>query len=444
MLYRIFIWLFSLTIKGYFRSIYVKGMEQIPESCPKIFVANHNSAFMDPILLAVHIKQPLYFLARGESFKSNIISKFFRFLHMIPIYKPEISPDEVHKNKMIFQKCFNHLKGGKSILIFPEGVSKTERNLRKIKTGTARIALGAESQNNFSLNTKIVPVGINYSNPHFFRSDVFIYFGKPIALKNYAKEYQLNMTETVTKVTDDIRVSLEELVVIVKDEKLDRLIRQIEILYRSELRVRNKHEHKAAQDFYLSQEIVKAVEYYKKIKPEKMQAFEEKINKYLKTLKQLKIRDTQIRSSKIKLKLFSKTLYFIFGFPFFLYGYLVNIIPFRAADYLSKKITVRKDFIGSMKIAFGMFVFLIFYVLEIIVFTSFIHWYWWIVFTLSLYPLGLFTVNYIKNYYLFRGNFRYIYLFIRKSHLITELQITRKEIIEELEEGRQLYLNSKD
>ena len=97
-----------------------------------------------------------------------------------------------------------------------------------------------------------------------------------------------------------------------------------------------------------------------------------------------------------------------------------------------------------MKIAFGMFVFLIFYVLEIIVFTSFIHWYWWIVFTLSLYPLGLFTVNYIKNYYLFRGKFRYIYLFIRKSHLITELQITRKEIIEELEEGRQLYLNSKD
>ena len=142
---------------------------------------------MDPIVLAVHIKQQLYFLARGESFKSNIISKFFRFLHMIPIYKPEISPDEVHKNKMIFQKCFNHLKGGKSILIFPEGVSKTERNLRKIKTGTARIALGAESQNNFSLNTKIVPVGINYSNPHFFRSDVFIYFGKPIALKNYAK-----------------------------------------------------------------------------------------------------------------------------------------------------------------------------------------------------------------------------------------------------------------
>ena len=444
MLYRIFIWLFSLTIKGYFRSIYIKGMEHIPDSCPKIFVANHNSAFMDPILLAVHIKQQLYFLARGESFQSKIISKLFRFLHMIPIYKPEISPDEVHKNKMIFQKCFDHLKDGKSILIFPEGISKTERNLRKIKTGVARIALGAEHQNSFDLNTKIVPIGINYSNPHYFRSDVFIYFGKPITVKDYEKEYQLDDIQAVTGITNDIKKSLEDLVVIVKDKKLDKLIRQIEILYRSNLRVRNKSEHKAAQDFYLSQEIVKAVEYYYKVRPQKMFLFENKIDKYLRTLKQLKIRDTQIRSSKIKLQLISNTLYFIFGFPFFLYGYLVNIIPFTAADYLSKKVTVRKDFIGSMKIAFGMFVFFVFYILEIIIFSSFAHWYWWIVFALSLYPLGLFTVNYIKNYYLFRGNFRYIYLFIRKSYLITELQITRKEIIKELEEGRQLYLNSKE
>ena len=443
MLYRIFTWLFSLTIKGYFRSIYIKGMEQIPDSCPKIFVANHNSAFMDPILLAVHIKQQLYFLARGESFKSKLISKFFRFIHMIPIYKPEISPDEVHKNKMIFQKCFDHLKDRKSILIFPEGISKTERNLRKIKTGVARIALGAEQQNNFDLDTKIVPIGINYSNPHYFRSDVFIYFGKPITIKDYEKEYQLDKIQTVTKLTNDIKTGLEDLVVIVKDKKLDKLIRQIEVLYRSELRIRNKREHKAAQDFYLSQEIVKAVEYYYKIRPKRMFLFENKIDKYLRTLKQLKIRDTQIRSSKIKLQLISNTLYFIFGFPFFFYGYLVNIIPFSAADYLSKKITVRKDFIGSMKIAFGMFVFLIFYIMEIIIFASFANWYWWIVFALSLYPLGLFTVNYIKNYYLFRGNFRYIYLFIKRSNLITELQITRKEIIEELEEGRQLYLNSK-
>jgi len=68
MLYRIFKWLFLLAVRGYFRSIHIKGLENIPTSGPIVFVANHNSAFMDPIILAVHIKRSLFFLARGESF----------------------------------------------------------------------------------------------------------------------------------------------------------------------------------------------------------------------------------------------------------------------------------------------------------------------------------------------------------------------------------------
>ena len=99
MLYRIFKWLFYLSVKGYFRSSYLEGKENIPESGPVIFVANHTSAFMDPILLGVHIRRPIYFLARGEAFKSKLASIFFNWLHMIPIYRPEISPDEVHKNE---------------------------------------------------------------------------------------------------------------------------------------------------------------------------------------------------------------------------------------------------------------------------------------------------------------------------------------------------------
>ncbi|MBT8260594.1 MAG: hypothetical protein KJN82_04710, partial [Bacteroidia bacterium] len=280
------------------------------------------------------------------------------------------------------------------------------------------------------------------SNPHYFRSDVFVYFGKPISLKKYTKAYETNEVEAVNDLTNEIRTKLEDLIVIVKDEKLDKLIRQIEILYRSELREKDSLEHKAIQDFYLSQRIVKAVKYYQKIRPDNLILFKQKIDFYLKALKQLKIRDTQLRRSNIRLKLASNTLYFILGLPLFIFGYLLNILPFKAAEYLSKVITVRKDFVGSMKIAFGMFVFLIFYVLEIIVITSLTNWKLGILIALLLYPLGLFTINYIKNYYLFRGNFRYIYLFIRKSDLITELKIKRKELIDELEEGRNLFLNS--
>jgi len=421
----------------------MKGLENIPSSGPVVFVANHNSAFMDPIVLAVHIERTLYFLARGESFKSKLVSFFFGRLHMIPIYRPEITPELTHKNEQVFQKCFDHLKKGKTILIFPEGISKTERNLQKLKTGTARIVLGAEAQNDFKLNVKIIPVGINYSNPHHFRSDVFINVGVPIGVSEYHELYENNETTIVHKLTDEIRKKLKKLLIIVKDEKLNNLITQIENLYRSQLRDESQQIHKATQDFYLSKKIVKAVKYIQKKFPDKAMNFEIKISNYFNRIKQLKLRDTQIRVSSITIEIWTNIFYFVLGFPIFIYGYFTNVMPFKMAEYLSKKIIVRKDFVGSMKLAFGMFVFLLFYILEIVIFGMLTHWYWAILFAMTLYPTGVFTIQYIKQYFYLKGSIRYVNLFIKKSDLITNIKLIRKELIDELEEGRALYLNAK-
>ncbi len=431
-----------LAVRGYFRSIHIKGLENIPTSGPIVFVANHNSAFMDPIVLAVHIKRPLFFLARGESFKSKLVSFFFGRLHMIPIYRPEITPDLAHKNKQVFQKCYDHLKKGKTILIFPEGISRTGRNLQKLKTGTARIVLGAEAQNNFKLNVKIVPIGINYSNPHHFKSDVFVNFGIPLGVLEYQDLYNEDESSSVHKLTSEIEMELKKLLIIVNNVKLNNLITQIENLYRSKLRDETRNTDKAIQDFYLSKEIVKAVEFIKKEYPNKALNFEVKISNYFNRLKQLKLRDTQIRAGNIRIEIWTNILYFILGFPMFIYGYFNNIIPFKISEYLSKKIIVRKDFIGSMKLAFGMFIFLFFYIIEITISGLLTHWYWAVLFTMTLYPTGVFTIHYIKRFYYLKGTMRYINLFIKKSNLIANLKLIRKELIDELEEGRQLYLNA--
>jgi len=149
--------LLYLTVKAYFRSITINNIEAIPKKGPVLFVANHPSAFMDPIVITVFLNRILHYLARGESF-ANPVSRFiFSHLNMIPIYRATTTPDEMHKNKAVFQKCYDHLKEGGAIIIFPEGLSKTERRLRPIKTGAARITLGAEAQNDFKLGCTIVP-----------------------------------------------------------------------------------------------------------------------------------------------------------------------------------------------------------------------------------------------------------------------------------------------
>lgn len=442
MLYRVFKWLFYLTVEGYFRSLHIKGKTNIPTTGPVIFVANHNSAFMDPILLAVHINRPVYFLARGESFKSKLVSVLFGWLHMIPIYKPDISPDEVYKNKAIFQKCFDHLSKGKTIMIFPEGVSETVRKLRPLKTGAARIALGAEQQNDFSLGVKIVPVGINYSNPHYFRSDVFVNFGSPIPLDPYEAKYQTDPITTVQELTAVIKARLEQMIVIVKDESIGQLVTDIERLYRSSLREELPEEHWVSLDFYLSRQIVNAVTYYKQTRPKASLKFQHKIRHYFHALDDLNISDADFRSPGRYSRSLWRTYHFILGFPLFLYGFLVNIIPYRTVAFLSRRVFVRKDFIGSMKLAFGMFVFLFFYILQILLFAALTNWMLGIVFALSLYPSGLFTINYINQWYRFQGHKTYLSLKTDQKDTIRQLHGWREALLSELDTARQMYLRN--
>lgn len=439
MLYRVFKWLFYLTVRGYFRSIHFKGRSNIPLSGPVIFVANHNSAFMDPILLAVQIDRPLYFLTRGESFQSKLVAQIFSWLHMIPIYRPEISPDEVYKNAGIFQLCFDHLRQGKAIMIFPEGVSETVRILRPIKTGTARIALGAEEQNDFTLGLQIIPIGINYSNPHHFYSDVFVSIGTPIKLEPYRSLLSSDPVRAVTELTAEIKSRLEKEVVLVQDQSVDQLVRDIERLYRSMLRAELKPDHKASQDFYLSRQIIKAVNFYRQERPGKALRFQQKIRRYFEVLDQMKISDAEFRGTAHRSGTPGKVLYFVVGFPLFIYGLLVNIIPYKMAEYLARKVPVRKDFIGSMKLTIGMFVFLIFYIAQILVFMSLVQGYWWILFALSLYPAGLFTVRYVNQWYRFKGHLIYLKLTTSRKEIIGRLHEMRGELLQELELSRQLF-----
>tara|TARA_R110001592_G_scaffold75225_1_gene227861 strand:+ start:30985 stop:32328 length:1344 start_codon:yes stop_codon:yes gene_type:complete len=440
MLYKLFLWLFRLTANAYFRSIYIKGKDNIPKDKPVIFAANHPSSFMDPILLGVNLNRSLYFLARGDIFKNKMVRKLFNKLHMIPVYKPDLSPDQVHKNEMIFEKCYEYLERQKAVMIFPEGISKTERRLRPIKTGIARIALGAEEKNDFNLDLTIVPIGLNYSNPHYFKSDVFVNIGAPISVREYQGDFLKDPKEGVLQLTDRVKSELEKRIVIIEDEQLEKLIRQIEILYRSKLREQNKQQEKATQDFYLSQDIVEAVQYYAKNHPEILQDFEQKISVYLKRLKRLKIRDTQIRSSETSLPVLLRLLYFTFGFPLFLFGLITNIIPFKIVELIPSKVSIREDFVGAVKMATGMLIFLITYLVEASIVGFFTNFLWAILFILSLYPAGLFTVDYFKKYYQVRGTIKYLRIFMKKGDLIANLKTTRQELVDELEMRKEDFI----
>lgn len=441
MIYHFLKFLFSRAISGYFRSITIRNLDRIPKTGPVIFVANHTSAFMDPIVIAVNINRVLHFLSRGEAFRSPLVSAILSKLNMIPIYRPEVDPDKVFKNDKIFQKCYDHLTNGESIIIFPEGFSKTERRLRKFKTGTARIALGAEAQHKFNLGLTIITIGINYSNSHFFRSDLFLNIGTPIKLADYKKAYYENSFDTALKLTNDIKSELEKRIVVIKDKDLDELIQNIEKIYRGQMRETvGQDTEKNIQHFYMSKEIVNAVSYFYKNDKLRVVRVKHRIRNYLSKIKELELRDSQLRGSNVKQKYFLKLLFLVFTFPLFIFGLLNNYLPFKVAEIVSQKMLKRDDFRGSLQIALGVLSFLVFYILQTIIILLFFNTLVAMIYFLLLYPSGHFVVKYIKQYNKFRNRIKLIWLLLNKGDLMTKLAIERQAIIAILEAGRNEYL----
>jgi glycerol-3-phosphate O-acyltransferase/dihydroxyacetone phosphate acyltransferase len=79
----------------------------------------------------------------------------------------------------MYDAVFRSLSGGGCIGIFPEGGSHDRPSMLPLKAGVAIIALGALARDP-NINLTILPCGLNYFNPHKFRSRAVVEFGDPV------------------------------------------------------------------------------------------------------------------------------------------------------------------------------------------------------------------------------------------------------------------------
>jgi len=163
---------------GWFRAVDVTGRERIPRSGPLLLVANHHGGFVDPALLVATIARPVRFLAMGTLFRNRILGALLRFAGALPVYRAMDGATEGNVNT--FEACFRHLGEGGAIGIFPEGEASDAPHLLPLKTGAARIALGAHARGVMGL--RVVPVGLIYERKQKARSRAYVRVGEPIEL----------------------------------------------------------------------------------------------------------------------------------------------------------------------------------------------------------------------------------------------------------------------
>ena len=59
----------------FYKKITITGEKNIPKNKAILFVANHQNAMMDPLIVATATNKTMYFLARASAFKNKIAAK---------------------------------------------------------------------------------------------------------------------------------------------------------------------------------------------------------------------------------------------------------------------------------------------------------------------------------------------------------------------------------
>lgn len=452
MIYALLKILSKLTVWGYFRRVKIVGKSTIPKEGPYLFLANHPSAFMDPIVVATSVKPSVYFIAAGEYVGKGIKGWFFRkVLHMIPVYRPSTRPEEAHKNKDMFLKCHEHLANHGALLIFPEGVSLTEKKLKPLKTGAARIAIGAEFEHALKLNIPIIPIGLNYSNPHQFRSDLFVKIAPPIYVKDFITDAsdidsmsEQDVIDLAREITDHIEKVMRSTILHIDTADDEILLSKLEAVFSIEVKRQFDFDYSnQEEELEMQKDFLKAIHFNRDQDPEGFDVTLVKVDAYLELLNDNGLSDKDIGEFK-KRYLYKRVSTYILGLPFFLFGFIHNYIPYRAVGFISNRIKLEMTFQGSIVLALGLFIFTGWYIgISIMAGLLGLGWYA-LLYPVLCYFFGLYALIYATafRHSILRRRLRKLVL--NNNELMQNLFARRKVIIDEISVVQQAYLAQKN
>lgn len=217
----------NFMVKRFYRQFRAKGFEKISAEDSVILAPNHQNAFMDAIVLLDGLgrKNQLSYLVRASIFKKPVVAKLLHSINMLPVYRKDYDGVEnMDKNDEVFDNCKYLLENKRPLMIFPEATHHLKRRLIPLKKGITRIAFGADEANQFKLNIKIYPIGINYSNAQYYYEDVLVMVGEPIELKDYYEVYKESPAKAHIAIKFELEKRMRELMIDIRSDEYYHLI----------------------------------------------------------------------------------------------------------------------------------------------------------------------------------------------------------------------------
>lgn len=424
MVYRFLKIVIGVGINLFYKEIQVKNKRALQNDGPKIIIANHPNTLMDAWMIGYVCRDPIYYMAKATFFDSRLKTWFLRGLGLIPINRAAESKTKRVSNQDSFEHCYRILERGKTLVIFPEGTSFNERQLRILKSGAARIALEVERRNEGVLNLKVVPVGLVYSQPEKFRSSVLVNIGEPIDPTFFLDKFKEDSLKTTRLLTEKFRQNLEKLLVGATSTEHELLVNDITNILSSEYI--DSKEKGVERDVLLIKRIFESVNRIHMTEPDTLEDISELVYRIKYQLNKYEIKsgflDRRYKPRMFVRQLFFSIIFLLLGLPLYLLGIVHNVVQYKMVDVIVSKIVKDLEYYAPLSVLISLIVYPLSYLGFISLMDYFFELNIWVklIYLILMPTLGLFAWFFHK--YLSHVSFKTNYLFLmttQKDAMIT-------------------------
>lgn len=193
----------QVALRWYYADVVVQGRERMPAHGPVLLVANHPNALVDAMVIAATVRRRVLVTAKATLFQGPLLAAFLRSAGVVPLRRTQDERAAARRmaapaarNSDTFRLVTAALARGGVVLVFPEGTSHDAPALAPLKSGAARMALGASSAGVRGLH--VVPVGLIFEAKERPRSRVVVRLGQPIDVDAWLATAKANNSSALT------------------------------------------------------------------------------------------------------------------------------------------------------------------------------------------------------------------------------------------------------
>jgi 1-acyl-sn-glycerol-3-phosphate acyltransferase len=342
----------------FFREVEVKGRARIPEGVPLVVVANHHNSLIDPLLLLATLGVRPRFLAKSTLWEMPGIRQLLDVAGAVPVYRRQDEGVDTSQNAETFRRCFDELAAGGAIALFPEGISHDAPGLAPLKTGAARIVLGALRERGVG-EILVLPVGLTFDAKGVFRSRALVRVGEPLDPRPWIRAAEHDLREATRSLTGAITHALAQVTLNYPSHEEATLLEQA-----SELFAARERELPArlalAEAFALRRAALGVYERLRARDPARVEAVRARLAGYAARAASLGLRDDQVaarypREEVLGYAIGSAAL-LLFWLPLAALGTFFNWIPYRLLGFAAGRAKSR-DLPATVKLFGGFFLF---------------------------------------------------------------------------------------